>query len=658
MFLCRPHRSRLSTLASAHHVLRSRHGAIRHVTIRHVQSKPPLFQKPDKNPPASPVNQLMYRGGPSLDCEHFVSWITPCPKLKSDGRDHEALLLFTPEYANRLQPDSVFLSDIVNRIYRQFAQPTKEPLSLRTVVAVVDRLCRPQSATVPPRLLEHDDSGPQSSRLGGDGMAYVVGSKATIALKCTSAEDVPAGGDKFISICIKTPQPSPDIPTASFQVPLANTVFHTGKENVLFVAEWTKTRDKTVFVYEKALELASAGINWPLGMLADQEGGGGKFEFSAPLLPLTDPRRIVASTGNVLAQISSEDNPSAVQPASSELEKAISSYFAARNMSPCAVGVWALTVPEETLRSVEDRQTPSTDTKSGVPVTSGKDDLWRSWKNGARLSETTILQLIRRGARLHRVLSGGGGWGKKAGLISLDPDSSFGHYDLEDTLEPGDASIFGDAARIGDCIQFFIYHREAVNTARQEDKRSWSLDVGTSPSTIDAMPRDDLDEVPTGWNAAVYPGHLGILSERGVGMVVETHGQPGNAFKTQTKIDVPLSRLTVSGAVIDPKPGVPGKSRKNSRPFVSVERPEQSQSLIHNIGSGKEFPPAEAPASATAAKQADQITIKADRADSHTFRWKAGHISTCSQKACRSEGYKDCNSKNSFRKVCHSEIYS
>ncbi|CUS10341.1 unnamed protein product [Tuber aestivum] len=55
------------------------------------------------------------------------------------------------------------------------------------------------------------------------------------------------------------------------------------------------------------------------------------------------------------------------------------------------------------------------------------------------------------GARIHRVLSGGGGWGSKAGLLSLDPQSETQVQKFAENFESGEG-IF----KVGDYVQFFV----------------------------------------------------------------------------------------------------------------------------------------------------------------------------------------------------------
>jgi hypothetical protein len=82
----------------------------------------------------------------------------------------------------------------------------------------------------------------------------------------------------------------------------------------------------------------------------------------------------------------------------------------------------------------------------------------------------TLAALLAHGARLHRVLGGGGGWGEKQGLLSLDPHtrysddtssaSPFNHV-LDNDDGRSSSSLFeqarrrlGEVARPGDYVQF------------------------------------------------------------------------------------------------------------------------------------------------------------------------------------------------------------
>jgi len=70
--------------------------------------------------------------------------------------------------------------------------------------------------------------------------------------------------------------------------------------------------------------------------------------------------------------------------------------------------------------------------------------------------------LLAPGTRIHRVLSGGGGWGSKTGLLSLDPQ---GESEVESFAQEFEARFSGEddstsprsgAVQVGEWVQFFV----------------------------------------------------------------------------------------------------------------------------------------------------------------------------------------------------------
>jgi len=273
--------------------------------------------------------------------------------------------------------------------------------------------------------------------------------------------------------------------------------------------------------------------------------------------------------GNVVRRISgSETNTSAV-PASSEFESAVTSFFETTNLPPSPISAWALVTPAEMYESH----------KANIPLLfrGSSESLQTLWKTSASVPDSDFLPHLQQGARLHRVLSGGGGWGQKAGLLALDPLTHFSCDDSDQpshfTNDPDSTSFFlGDAARIGDYIQFFISRAQGTKVEPNLGyipSRLWSLHVGTIPSTIDQLPTEryvnvsPLDflnsrsliadiyvsifskpsEAADSNHDAYFPDHFGVLSEKGLSIrisPVEPWTQP-TIRSNHSKVDVPFS---------------------------------------------------------------------------------------------------------------------
>jgi hypothetical protein len=150
-------------------------------------------------------------------------------------------------------------------------------------------------------------------------------------------------------------------------------------------------------------------------------------------------------------------------------------------------------------------------------------------------------------------VSGGGGWGIKQGLLSLDPEITHGsnqesplqfHHGFSPKDEQSQA--LGEVAKPGDYIQFFIPGDampeaplvEEANSARRE-----SSVFGTIPSSVDDLPPTiSAEETSQLENFVAVPGHFGALTEQGIYLsLVRPKDTQLADFKT--KIDIPFTRF-------------------------------------------------------------------------------------------------------------------
>jgi hypothetical protein len=182
--------------------------------------------------------------------------------------------------------------------------------------------------------------------------------------------------------------------------------------------------------------------------------------------------------GNILRRISkpADGESNKPIPAASELEKDLPKYAEDNNLTGQRLSVWALVEPPHA----------ADETKTSLS------------------SQDYVTSAIQKGSRIHRVISGGGGWGKKQGLLSLDPETSF-----TDTIPPGslvktselfrvpdttasyeqlsgrpvasasigeDLSVLSQAAREGDYVRFFV---SGPKTQKNESSTPLTESVGT-----------------------------------------------------------------------------------------------------------------------------------------------------------------------------------
>ncbi|KAI5793182.1 hypothetical protein EDC01DRAFT_88516 [Geopyxis carbonaria] len=304
------------------------------------------------------------------------------------------------------------------------------------------------------------------------------------------------------------------LPTTSFTLPLANTVFQTGNTSQYLhlpstarpiqieaadglsekeVEEFAHAREDIKETWEELGELMklvgqkaglaqvipvpedSVEIRIPDDVLKD-ESGTGRIFTQLPLKALTKPRKITDGMGNILRNVETPEGP---QGASRELEAAIAEYTPPEGAEK--LHVFARLTAQE----------PSS-------------------------SPTELL--LAPGTRIHRLLSGGGGWGNKAGLLSLDPQSesdvsSFARmFEERFNAQDGDEQGVLGIVREGEWVQFFV--SEPCTQAPEKGMRFGTVvKVDTIENDTTEKPEQHID------------GCFGGASESGVDINVAGRGR-------------------------------------------------------------------------------------------------------------------------------------
>lgn len=137
-------------------------------------------------------------------------------------------------------------------------------------------------------------------------------------------------------------------------VPLANTLFQTGRRSTLLASEWSFTissKKPRSFGYKlvRSAEKRHGIIN--VSRLTNNH----KAAIRLPLLPITHPRKILEGLGNILAKVDINGKPA---PASQELQaniprwlEVLRSQFGSGHIP--GVGVWALVIPRHLIENVK-----------------------------------------------------------------------------------------------------------------------------------------------------------------------------------------------------------------------------------------------------------------------------------------------------------------
>jgi hypothetical protein len=249
--------------------------------------------------------------------------------------------------------------------------------------------------------------------------------------------------------------------------------------------------------------------------------------------------------GNILRQISKSTDPTSNEPipASSELEKDLPRYIKEHNIVDQRVSVWALV--ENPNITVAENNLPT---------------------------QEYLIQSLRQGGKLHRVVSGGGGWGKKQGLLSLDPEISFSgsarrdalvgidqlfnssadaELDLPPFLEKAlvgdDLSLLLQVATAGDFIQFFVSvdptcMQDAVPGDASPSNGNIAYRFGMVLNAEEVSSSDAMDGADI---ITVVPNSFGALSEKAIAYT-QPVAQGGGTSESSTKLDIPGCRIVLS----------------------------------------------------------------------------------------------------------------
>ncbi|KAH8905449.1 hypothetical protein BR93DRAFT_960482 [Coniochaeta sp. PMI_546] len=302
-------------------------------------------------------------------------------------------------------------------------------------------------------------------------------------------------------------------------VPVANTVFQNGRTSTMFAARWAGTTWDDFRAVEM-VDVGSQVVRVPVE--AKQETG-----ITVPLLSITTLRTVKSALGNILKTF--EADKGAV-PASKELEENVPKLLESRRRMGLGniqgpLNVWALVVPAR---------------------------LKGRWKVEV-LDLLDLQPLLKEGCRLHRVLSGGGGWGAKQGLLSLDPEAKFETTDDEDVESferdflagqnggSGGGSVVGPGDDVVFCVDTGTYPKSsALVEGVQASKR---FVVKVRPETIEEVPTQRLGDV----GVQRVDDFFGVVSTTMFIAPATAKDGERHGMAASMKIDTPGSELYLGG---------------------------------------------------------------------------------------------------------------
>jgi hypothetical protein len=315
--------------------------------------------------------------------------------------------LVSKGFASLLQKDNDFVETLVGQIFQWHAG------EVNVVAAVVDRIFNPV-----------DPIGTElAPNQGAEGISLWLTDTAKAAEDLWhQCQNQPSSCDTIrgaIELSFSSRRSTLPLEFVDgVQLPLSETIFENGRMSTLSVQKFTAAQ---VSGFQLAQHSMPARLRLRAG---DNHKGQSKWLNIGQMhvLNLTKPRMVKSAMGNVIRELEySDDEGTSTILASKELESVINS------MARKDIGeIWAFIQPQGLATPIE-------------------------YELG-----------IRSGCRLHKVLSGGAGWGVQGGLIALDPETSLmkdnqdlplndhdsldwgplGNKALEEIIKPGDVVTF------------------------------------------------------------------------------------------------------------------------------------------------------------------------------------------------------------------------
>ncbi|KAI1481978.1 hypothetical protein F4774DRAFT_417336 [Daldinia eschscholtzii] len=445
--------------------------------------------------------------------KHFASSPKSSASVQNVGDSNYAAAIFASrDFATWLEDES-FVSGILESLF-------KPKTSLRDNSNPIDVLCAVTDGLTPKRLFSEPCTG----------LSILYGSANDILPGLWSADDSGSNTsqDRESSVSFLSNPLRRDTRPLEITLPLANTIFQNGRRSTLFASRWQLDHDDSIMrtmIHEKQSQT--------IGLRATS---GNHIKPFLPLLPLTPPRKIVAGLGNIVRQV--EVNGTTT-PASKELEAIIPKVFDTRaerdtSYSPGPIGVWCWVIPPEV---VEKR-----DLLNIQIFGSG------SSQSEAELSlevMNVFSELLSSGCRLHKILSGGGGWGLKQGLLSLDPETTHSLPNQDDVemfirafQERNNSSPSEGLVTPGSYLMFCIEPHWTKNEI--------GLSQNISPTTaIGVVQNSDQEPDSAGLSdkVDVIDGHFGVVSKSGIFLkatnVPHVSQATGQSQPFTTKVDLP-----------------------------------------------------------------------------------------------------------------------
>ena len=410
-------------------------------------------------------------------------------------------MFLTPAHIDLLNDSASFIQNTVGTLFDKIEVGQK----IDALAAVVDGIPVPETAQFPPedRNDYRDLTGnPNCSGYQGITMGICDSSLATPDLWSRHGISSDLGArnmDQHSTLSFSFT--GMNQVSRTLQIPVANTIFQNGMPATLFAQRWIRDRTAGGLVCVKQTPLQHQTVH--MTETSPNTYTESDTYLRTRLRPITRIRTATAAVGNIIRRV--EVDGGQERPASQELESIINDQIQNGHLDRDKVQVWALLTPPNEL---------SSDSRSNI--------------------RCSLQEEIVSGARLLKVLSGGGGWGQKQGLLALDPDSHYGFRDSPSYSEESNATMkngegFADIVKPGDNVKFLINDVTLTEHSIEKSKvplesakakefvlQDQLLEFGCVPPTLNVMPASEVKESPH----MLIDKYLGLLSEHGMSLKV------------------------------------------------------------------------------------------------------------------------------------------
>ncbi|KAG6009507.1 hypothetical protein E4U21_002143 [Claviceps maximensis] len=425
----------------------------------------------------------------------IISKLQSIAALKNPGRHNAAIVLASPDFVDHLD-DSSFNSELVNVL--SAGENTKD---FHLLCAIVDNIA---PAPGEPFLLP--------------GISVLRGELDSL-LPQLWEPDSPVEKFERDSVAALTFK----IGLSSQTLPLTRTTFLNNKTSTLLISRHNLSggNPRQEERAEKTWQQVHVQVDPFARSVAD-------FGLWAPLSPVTPARKITASFGNIVRGI--EVGGKSI-PASTELEAAVDSIFQHQKKAETTtgpMGVWALITPEQSQTSAwtAENAPDSSAIVEGNAVT--------------RVDVNSCAEYLQRqhqaGSRFYQVLSGGGGWGPKKGLLSLDPRETYFASSEEEEMEKFVRTMSNSSfAPPGTHIQFFV---PAMAPPEMTTSSATGVVFGVPLSP------ESTQGCETSKKGYLVADHFGALSTQGIYSSMPLNTDVGSSH--DSKLSVPGSRIYIN----------------------------------------------------------------------------------------------------------------